>query len=324
MIHPLEAAWRGRHVLLVGRPGRACAYMQALLEALHAKCARISPGADAESLCRAMQTGRISAVIVPEMRALAPQEHLIAQLSSLLLLLGECREAGVPLALFLSDAAVYRTAAHPWLVSEEEPIGGETQDGLIQSLLQLCADGVSRGLLGSAVHTLCVRHPPLLGCGHPATAAYSRWCAALDAGERLDVPHPGRQALFVSPLDICAGALKLGARFFSGDSACTGLFNIAAGAECAAASRTAALRFCRDHGGLRPILETAPALDPPAPRLDGRKAQRLAGARTVIPLDEALSMLLALERAARISPESELDEIARQAQAYLEKLIRES
>jgi len=324
LINPLEAAWRARHVLLVGRPGRPCAYMQSLLEAIGAKCARISPGADAETMCRAMQSGRISAVIVPEMRALAPGGHLVAQLSALLLLLGECREAGVPLALLLSDAAVYRAASRPWLVSEEEPVGGETQDGLFQSILQLCADGVSRGLMGDAVSTICVRHPPLLGCGHPDTAAYSIWCAALDEGARLAVPHPGMQGLFISPPDVFTRALKLGARFLAGDNACTGVFNIAPSAESAAANRTAALRFCRAHGCRRPILESMPPASPAAPPLDGRKAQRLIGAGTPLSIDEALSALLRLERAARISPESELKEIAQQAQDYLKKLAKQT
>lgn len=324
MIQPLESAWRARHVLLIGRPGRPCAYMQALLDALGAKCARISPSAGAEAMCRAMQAARVSAVIVPEMRALAPRGHLIAQLSALQLLLGECREAGVPLVLFLSDAAVYRAAAHPWLVSEEEPVGGETEDGLNQTILQLFADGVSRGLTGDAVHTLCLRHPPLLGCGHPDTDVYTQWCAALDAGERLTVPHPGRQALFVSPLDIFSCALKLGARFFGGDTGCTGLFNIAAGTECAAANRTAALRFARIHGCRRPILETTPPESPSTPLLDGRKAQRLVGAYSHTPADEALTALLQLERAARCSPESELEEIARQAQSFLKRMVRET
>lgn len=320
MINPLQSAWRARHVLLLGPAGRPCAFMQALLEALGAKCARISPTEDAEALCRAMQRGRICAVIVPELRALSPRGDAAAQLSALTLFLGECREAGMPLALLLSDAAVYRAAARPWLVCEEDPIGGETRDGLVQSMLQLYADGVSRGLIGDTVRVICARHPPLLGCGHPSVLPYSLWCDALDAGGRLHVPHPGMQGLFVSPLDICCGALLLGARFLSGDDMCSGIFNLAAGPECAAANRTAALRFGRDHGSKRPILETNPPAPPPAPQLGGERARRLAGAHTLIPMDEALSMLLALERAARISPEEELKEINRQAQDYLLRL----
>lgn len=320
MINPLQSAWRARHVLLVGPAGRACAYMQAMLEALGAKCARISPVMDAEALCRAMQRGRICAVLVPEMRALAPQNDAFAQLSALHLLLAECRESGIPLTLLLSDAAVYRAASRPWLVREEDPIGGETQDGLIQSMMQLYADGVSRGLIGDAVSVICARHPPLLGCSHPHVDAYSRWCDALDAGERLHVPHPGMQTLFVSPCDIFCGALLLGARFLSGDSTCTGLFNLAAGAECAAANRTAALRFNRDHGGKRPILETSPPMRLSPPPLCGEKARQFTGAHTLLAADEALSLLLALERAARISPEAELAEIHRQAEDYLRRL----
>lgn len=321
MVNPLQSAWRARHVLLVGPAGRPCAYMQALLELLGAKCARISPSTDAESLCRAMQRGRVSAVIVPEMRALAPQCDVFSQLSALHLLLGECRESGVPLALMLSDAAVYRAAPGPFLAREEDPVGGETHDGLVQSILQLYADGVSRGLMSDAVQVVCARHPPLLGCGHPSVAVCSRWCSAIDAGERLEVPHPGMQRLFVSPIDIFCGALLLGARYLDGDSRCTGVFNLAAGPECAAANRTAALRFSRDNGGKRPLLETSPPMTPPSPHLCGEKARRLAGARTILSSDQALAMLLSLERAARISQTAELDEIRRQAKDYLHHLI---
>lgn len=321
MIHPLSNAWRARHVLLVGPSGRPCAIMQALLEALGAKCARISPAESTESICRAMQAGRISAVIAPEMRALSAAVSPSSQLDALLSLLGECREAGVPLTLFLSDASVYRAAACPWHAREDDPIGGESRDGLVQSILQLCADGISRGLMGDAVSVILARHLPLLGCGHPAVSAYSLWCGALDAGQRLTVPDPGRQGLFLSPFDAYYGALLLGARFLEGDRACTGVYNLAADTKNILPNRSAALRFSAAHGGKRPILETHPPAQPPIPQLDGTKARRLCGAQPVIAAEEALGMLFALERAAKRSPEDELIEIRRQADAYLSRIL---
>lgn len=317
MINQLLPAWRGQRVLLIGHSGRPCAFMQALLEALGAKCARIPPGMDAEPLCRAMQTGRISAVVIPELRALADGEDPCAPLAALHLILCECREAGVPLALLLSDAAVYRSEAHPAFAREDDPIGGQSRDGLLQSILQLYADGFSRGLLGDAVSVLCVRHLPLLGCGHPAVSPYSRWCAALDSRDILTVPHPGRQCAFLHPADMLCGALLLGARFLLGDTACAGVYNLGAELPSLAANRTAALRMIRDHGGTRPIWESFPpdASLPPMP--DGTRARMLCGACSRLPFQEALSLLLQLERAARISPEAEAAEIRRQAEQYL-------
>lgn len=319
MLNQLHTAWRARRVLLVGRADRICLFMQAFLEELGAKTARIAPGTDAETLCRALSDGRISAIVVPDTRALALQEEPVAHLSALLLLLGEAREAGVPLTLLCSDAGVYRAgSAH---AREDDPIGGETRDGLIQSLVQLCADGVSRGLLGDAVSVLCVRHMPLLGCGHPAVEPYAAWCRALDAGELIPVAHPGMQGVFLHPLELCCGAALLGARYLSGDTRCTGAFNLGAGAQSLMANRTAALRFIRDNGGMRPIREAEPPDDPPLSLLCGARARLLCGAQAVLPGGEALSLLLALERAARGGQEAA--EIDRQTKLYLTRLLQD-
>ena len=320
MIRHLHAAWRARRVLLVGGADRTCGFMQALLEALGARPARIPATADSETLCRAMQDGRVSVVIVPRAHALAPGEGLTAQLRTLLVLLGEAREAGIPLVMLLSDENVYRTDAHAWALSESCPIGGETADGLTQSLLQLLADGVSRGLLGDAVSTLIVRHMPCLGCGHPSVEQYSAWCRALMLSEVIDVHAPGAQGSFVHPVDVCLGALSLGARYLAGDRRITGAHNLGPGPQSLMANRSAALRFIRDHGGKRPIREREERTPTPLTLLDGAKARLLCGAQPFIPADEALSLLLRLEQAALRGYAQELCEIQTQTQDALRML----
>lgn len=317
LIRHLHAAWRARRVLIVGGADRSCGYMQAMLEALGARPARIPATADSETLCRAMQDGRVSVVIVPRAHALAPGEGITAQLRTLLVLLGEAREAGIPLVMLLSDESVYRMDAQPWSLSEGCPIGGETAEGLAQSLLQLLADGVSRGLLGDAVSTLIVRHMPSLGCGHPSVGQYSAWCRALMLGEVIDVHAPGALGSFVHPADVCLGALALGARYLSGDRRITGAYNLGPAPQSLMANRSAALRFIRDHGGKRPIREREAHAPSPLPLLDGAKARLLCGAQPGTPADEALSLLFRLEQAALGGYAQELAEIQRQTQDAL-------
>jgi len=319
LLNPLHTAWRARRVLLIAKDDRLSAFLTAFLEELGAKPARLAPGANAQTLCRAMTAGRIGAVIVPAMRDLSPGEDLFTSLSALHLLLGEMREAGVPLALFGSDAGVYRIHHQPWQTREDDPIGGETQDGLIQSILQLYADGVSRGLAGDAVSAVIVRHLPLLGCGHPAVQQALSWCHALAAGECIPVAHPGAAGVFMHPLDMLCAMLALGARHFLMDTPCAGVYNLSAGAHNVLANRTAALRLIRDHGGTRPIRESEPPLSPSLPMLDDSRIRRLCGVRSLIPGQEALSMLYALEQAAQ-SPEAYAHEIRRQTQNYLSRI----
>lgn len=322
MILHLQTAWRARRVLIIGGADRASGFMQTLLEALGARPARIPATADSETLCRAMQDGRISVVIVPSAHALAPGEGLTAQLRMLLVLLGEAREAGIPLVMLLSDENVYRMDAQPWLLSESCPLGGETAQGLAQSLLQLLADGVSRGLLGDAVSTLIVRHMPCLGCGHPSVAQYSAWCRALMRDEIVDVLHPGAQGVFLHPADVSIGALSLGAKFLSGDRRVTGAFNLGPGQQSLVANRSAALRFIREHGGKRPIRECESPSSLPLPVLDGARARLLCGAHPCMPADDALSMLLRLEKASLGGFAQELIEIQTQVQDILHGLLR--
>lgn len=312
----LLTAWRARRVLIVSHADCFSAYMQALLTALEARPARIAPEAGAAQFNQAMTEGRIGAVIVPDAGTLSSNPCPQAHLSALLSLLDEARESGVPLVILCSCAGVYRAADRPWIAQERDPIGGETYEGLVQSLLQLTADGVSRGLLGDAVSVIIARHLPCLGCGHPAVAACDAWCDALDADEMLRVAHPSLQGVYLHPLDVCCGALALGARFLLGDRRMTGAFNLAADAHNLMANRTAALRFIRQNGGTRPILETEPPRMPSLPLLDGARARLLCGVRTMIPGDEALGMLLTLRRAGRKSSDAQTSAIIRQAQTY--------
>jgi len=316
MIHQLHAAWRARRVLLVGGTDRATLFMQTLLDELGAKAARLAPGFQAEILHRALTEGRVSAVIVPCMRTLA-QGSVMEQLSTLITLLLESREAGIPLVILMSDESVYRAAGHPWHAQESDPIGGETPQGLIQSILDLYADGVSRGLCGDPVSTQIVRHLPCLGFGHPAVRQYSAWCGAAASGGAIEVQHPSFSGVFIHPLDVCCGALLLGARFLLGDTSCIGAFNLGACSENLVPNRTAALRFTRRLGVTRPIHETEPHHAAPLPLPDGAKARLLCGVRCRISGEDALIRLFEMEQAAAGGFESELREIAQQTQAYL-------
>lgn len=317
MLDKLYAAWRARRVLLVSGQDRQSQWMLSFLEELGAKAARIPPDASAEMLCRAMSEGRISAVIAPKADALSAEGSLIAQLTALSTLLNEAREAGVPLVMLCSSANVYRAQQHPWYAREDDPIGGETRDGLIQSILQTFADGVSRALMGDAVSVQCIRHMPCLGEGNPSVAQYGAWCDALLDGELVSVEHPSMQGVFLHPLDVICGALSLGARYFAGEEPCTGIFNLGAGPHNLSANRSAALRLISRSGGTRPICESNPPVDVVPPLLDGSRSRLLCGIRSLISGEEALSMLLELTRAARESKEAEMDEIRAQTQRYI-------
>ena len=320
MLDKLNAAFTARRVLLVGGHDRMTLFFESLLSALGARPARIPPSSGAETVCRALTAGRVSALIVPSLPSFAPDRDVAGQLAALSTLLGEAREAGVPLTILCSEANVYRARQGAWYAREEDPIGGETREGLAQSLLQLYADGVSRGLCGDAVHVLCVRTLPALGCGSPAVAQYSAWCRALDAGELPEVAHPSMQGVFIHPLDMACGALMLGARFFTGEEPCDGIWNLAPGPHNLCANRSAALRFIARNGGTRPIRETEPPMGPTLPLPDGARTRLLCGFRCLLGADEALDALLAMERAASEGRDAEWSVLQAQTGAYIEKL----
>lgn len=322
MIHQLHAAWRARRVLLIGGTDRATLVMQTLLDELGAKSARLAPGFQAESLHRMLTEGRVSAVVVPSMRLLA-QGSALEQLSALIILFSEIREAGIPLVILMSDESVYRAAGHPWHAQETDPIGGETPQGLIQSILDLYAGGVSRGLCGDPVSTQIVRHLPCLGCGHPSVQQYSTWCHAAASGDGIQVLHPASSGVFVHPQDICCSVLLLGARFLLGETTCTGPFNLGACSENLIPNRTAALRLMRRLGITRPVRESEPPYPARLPLLDGTKARLLCGARCHISGEDALMRLFEMEQASADSFESETREMLIQTRAYLKYIAEQ-
>lgn len=77
------------------------------------------------------------------------------RLAATLTLIQEIREAGVPLLLALSDAAVYPSSAGK--MNETAAIGGRTREGLEASILQMAILGAARGLTGDAVRTMLIR-----------------------------------------------------------------------------------------------------------------------------------------------------------------------
>lgn len=299
MLDKLFSAWRARHVLIIGEADGASAWMQTFLEELGAHVLRLPANPGAEALCRTMTAQRIAAVIVPAAHRLCPDADLLFQLSALQTLLCEAREAGVPLCILCSDENVYRARHCPWHVREDSPLGGQTREGLVQSILQLYADGVSRGLLGDAVRVLCVRHMPYLGGGDPSVAQYTRWCRALLNGEVVQVDHPTRSGFFQHPLDVVCGVLMLGARALSEDAPDGGIFNLGASPACVCPNRSAARRLNDRFGGMRPIAEREPPLSPSAPLLDDSRAQQWIGRTGILTADEALSMHMEWERAKR-------------------------
>lgn len=322
MRNHLLTGWRSRHVLLVGGTDVLTLAMTAVLEAAGAKCARIPAGASSEMLCRAMTSGRIGAVIAARAHALAPGLDPAAHLSALRVLLTEAREAGVPLVMLCSDAPVYRAARPPAPLEETDAIGGQSEEGLVQSLLQLYALGVSQGLAGDPVRTLVLRHPPLLGTDAPCVLQYTRWCRALLSGELVPVEHPDAQGVFFHPLEAACDALTLGAltleRAREGENEGDGVYNLAPGPEGICPNRSAALRLIRQAGGGRPIREIDAGPACRAPRLSAARARLMAGLRPVYGADEALSLLLSLARA-RLAGNAEA-EMQRQALETLKRL----
>ena len=317
MLDRLQSAWRARHVLLLGS-GRVARFAQALLEELGAQVTRMSAGSDARLLCRAMSAGRVCAVLVPEARELCGQDAPEACLSHLHALLSEAREAGIPLVLLGTDAPVYRARDLSRPAREDDALGGGTREGLVQSLFELYADGVSRGLLGDAVSTLRVRAMPCLGGDAPGVTQYARWCEAILRGDVVRVEHPGMQGVFAHPLDAACGMLLLGASFLARPQ--PGAYNLGVEPGCLCANRTAALRLIARAGGERPLRECEPPLPHVPPLLDGSRARTLCGAVCRMPAEDALFMLLELLRAERESETAAQAVLRAQARRYLRGL----
>lgn len=314
MLDKALSSWRGHHVLIAGTQ-KSARFTQALLEELGASAVLISPELNAQALCRAMTAHRVAAVIVPRMQELCGAgDSASACLSWLQMLLDEAREAGIPLVVLATDAGVYRAQSRP--AREDDPLGGETREGLIQSLFSLYADGVARALAGDAVNTLIVHHMPCLSGDAPSVAQYARWCDALLCGEVVPVEHPAMLGAFVHPLEVAHGVLMLGAVCLSLSQG--GSYNLALEPTCLLPNRTAAQRLIARAGGGRPIHESEPPLFRPAQMLDGSRAKALCGAVCRLPAEESLSMLFELMQAERLGKTQAQAVLRKQAQRVLE------
>ena len=152
MLEAMLEGWRGKRVLIVGDRGGLCAFLIAVLDEIGARPVCVSDRADAQTLCRALTAGRVSAAILPgEMTGRSLPERLEATLT----LTREVREAGVPLLLAMSDAAVYRGGGR---MNEAGEIGGRTREGMEASILQTALLGAADGL----VVPPCLRSPTVL------------------------------------------------------------------------------------------------------------------------------------------------------------------
>ena len=320
MLEKLTAAWRARRVLLIGEADVQALYTEALLLALGVRPARIPPDARAQTLNRALCTGRISAVIIPSAHALAQEGSLSAQLSVLHLILSELREAGVPLCILCSHEDVYAPGGDTWQAEEHAPLGGRTREGLYQAILQLYADGFSRGLLGDPVNALICRHAPCLGSTHEHVRQYAAWCRAILHGDAPVIEHPAAQGTFLHPLDAMLGALCAGARFFEGNPLAAGCFNIAPEAKNCCANRSAYLHLAAAEGAERAPQEAYPPRRPQHTPLDGDKLRRLCGSAPALDAKQSLSFLMETERALSLGKEAACAALSAQAQALLETI----
>ncbi len=317
MRQQLTAAWQLRRVLLIGGADAQTLYTKALLAALGARCVPLPPSADARMLSRVLCQGRTGAVILPSAHALAPG-GLKAQLGALTRILHELREAGVPLCLLCSHEDVYSPGGDAWQAEETAPLGGSTREGLIQSILQLYASGVSRGLLGDAVTTVVCRHAPCLGSGHESVRQASAWCRAILRGETPVVEHAAAQGTFMHPLDAALGALCAGAHVLQGGA--PGAFNIAPAPHNCCANRSAYGFLAASEGADRAARETAPPCAAPSSPLSGAKLRRLCGFSPLLGAKEALSFLMAHERALTVGEEAAALLRIEQAEQFLARL----
>ena len=101
---PSLSVWSLRRVLLVGSASPMRSAMEAQLRGIGA---RIQPAPDPlteEALCRTLHEGRYACIIMPDLPTLCPGDSQ-ARLAALNMLLGETREAGVPLVMMLGEAS---------------------------------------------------------------------------------------------------------------------------------------------------------------------------------------------------------------------------
>ncbi len=153
--------WSLRRVLLAGNACQMLSQMQAELCSLGARPLCLSAPFDEESLCRFLHQGRFSCAIVPSLSDLSSGDSA-DRLCVLNMLLGEAREAGVPLVMLLSD-----------------------EDSAETAQLFSHALGCFMGAQGDPVSVQCIRHMP----GNPESTCLGalRLGARFLAGERTCV-----------------------------------------------------------------------------------------------------------------------------------------
>lgn len=269
----LTEVWRGRRAVMAGSDP----WMETMLREIGVQVKHLAPDADVQTMCRTMQDERVHALILPSTKKNSPAGRRLSMLERYLT---EAREAGIPLTLMYSDEPVY--LAEKGIAREQDETGGQTHEGLIQSVLQLYADGVSRGLEGDPVQTLIVRRMP---CSIEETA--DAWCRAVLEGKAIHVLSPDAWNIFQHPLDAAAAVLALGARYLSGEMDRGGIFNIGTNAVCT--NRDAALVFAQRHRNRCFFCEDGEMGKMPL-LLDGTKAQRLCP--RVLSVQEALDFRL--------------------------------
>ena len=99
---PPLSQWGLRRVLLAGNPCPMHSTMDTQLRALGARVQSAPDPLTEETLCRTLHAGRYACVIIPDLSHLCMGD---AHPDVLNMLLGEVREAGVPLVMILCAAA---------------------------------------------------------------------------------------------------------------------------------------------------------------------------------------------------------------------------
>ena len=149
---PLLSNWSLRRVLLAGESSSMLRAMHAQLCMLGARPICLSAPFGEETLSRILHQGRFSCIIAPSLPALCPGDSC-DHLAALNILLGEAREAGVPLVMLLS---------------------GSDETAQLFSHALGCASGAQ----GNPVSVQCIRH----SAGDDASAAC---LGALELGARF-------------------------------------------------------------------------------------------------------------------------------------------
>lgn len=146
--------WCLRRVLLAGDDGCMLRAMHSQLRAIGARPACAPRPIAAESLFRVLHEGRFSCVIVPDLLHLGTGDEQLAALDTLL---GESREAGVPLVMLLARHTPHQAAGIAALFSH--------------------AQGWAHGAFGDPVSVQCIRYS--------GTNRNSVCCQALRLGARF-------------------------------------------------------------------------------------------------------------------------------------------